>query len=415
MKRLLALLLCLALLPFTVLAEPVRDEDETGSKPWDDESVEKVLASIEVTPPEKTEYFVGDTINTYGMTVEAIYGDGSTSYVTAWSQLDVNTLTTAGTVTVTVTYEGKTDTFDVEVIPVVVESIEVTPPAKIEYFVGDTLNTAGMTVIATYNNGDEEDVTADASINATTLNTAGTITVTVTYEGKTDTFDVEVIPVVVESIEVTLPAKTEYFVGDTLNTAGMTVKAVYNNGDEEDVTAEAEVSPVTLTNAGTATITVTYGGKSDTFDVTVIALVVESIEVTAPTKVVYNVGETLDTTGMVVTATYNNGSTANITAEATASPTTFYTEGSATVTVTYGGKSATFEVTVKKAYTPGDINGDGSVNIRDITRLKQVVAGGYDVTYVEEALDTNGDGSVNIRDITRLKQYVAGGYGVEVY
>ena len=222
----------------------------------------------------------------------------------------------------------------------------------------------------------------------------------------------EVVEKTLVAIEVTAPTKTEYFVGDILDTDGMTVTAVYNNGDEEDVTAEASVDITTLDTAGTVTVTVTYEGKTDTFEVNAVALVVEKIEVTAPAKAVYKVGETLDTTGMVVIATYNNGSTADVTTDAIASPATLTEIGTTTITVTYEGKNKTFDVRV---YVPGDITGDGKVNSRDITRLKQYVAGGYDITYVEEALDTNGDGKVNSRDITRLKQVVAGGYGVEAH
>ena len=59
------------------------------------------------------------------------------------------------------------------------------------------------------------------------------------------------------------------------------------------------------------------------------------------------------------------------------------------------------------SHTPGDVNGDGKVNLRDVIRLNQYVAG-WKVTVVENSTDINGDGKVNLRDVIRLNQYVAG-------
>ena len=58
-------------------------------------------------------------------------------------------------------------------------------------------------------------------------------------------------------------------------------------------------------------------------------------------------------------------------------------------------------------YTPGDINGDGLVNNKDLTRLMKYIAG-ENVEVVEAALDVNGDGTVNNKDLTRLMKYLAG-------
>ena len=62
---------------------------------------------------------------------------------------------------------------------------------------------------------------------------------------------------------------------------------------------------------------------------------------------------------------------------------------------------------------PGDINGDGDVNNKDLTRLMKYLAGD-DVEVVSEVLDVNGDGSVNNNDLTRLMKYLAGA-DVEIY
>jgi hypothetical protein len=66
---------------------------------------------------------------------------------------------------------------------------------------------------------------------------------------------------------------------------------------------------------------------------------------TPPTKIQYNLGEELDTTGMVVTAAYSDGSTVAVTGYAV-SGYDKTTLGNKTVIVTYSGKNAEFTVNV---------------------------------------------------------------------
>ena len=155
---------------------------------------------------------------------------------------------------------------------------------------------------------------------------------------------------VLTSLKVkTLPDKTEYYVGDTLNTTGLTLTATYSNGTTKTISSGFTCSPSTLTATGNKTITVSYGGKTCTFNVTVQNNVLETIEVrTLPDKTDYFVGDTLDATGLTLTATYSNGTTKTISSGFTCSPTAFSATGTQTVTVTYGGKTCTFEVSVEK-------------------------------------------------------------------
>ena len=68
----------------------------------------------------------------------------------------------------------------------------------------------------------------------------------------------------------------------------------------------------------------------------------------------------------------------------------------------------------KRFYCPkGDINADGLLNNRDLTRLFQYLSN-WDVEVNEAALDVNGNNSVDNKDLTRLFQYLSN-WDVEIF
>lgn len=68
---------------------------------------------------------------------------------------------------------------------------------------------------------------------------------------------------------VSKPTKTSYYVGDMLDDTGLTLKATYSDGTTKTISEGFSCTPTTLNAAGTQTITVSYGGKTATFTVTV--------------------------------------------------------------------------------------------------------------------------------------------------
>lgn len=111
----------------------------------------------------------------------------------------------------------------------------------------------------------------------------------------------------------------------------------------------APIAPGSYTVRATAAEDGTWQSASATHNFTIVAKAVESIEVTTePTQTTYVVGQELNTDGMVVTATYNDNSTADVTSGCTVSPEVLDTAGKQTITVTHtdSGKTATFDVTV---------------------------------------------------------------------
>lgn len=73
----------------------------------------------------------------------------------------------------------------------------------------------------------------------------------------------------ITELKVTSPGKVEYTVGEELDRTGLAVIAVYSDGTSRDVTGEAELTGYNKDQAGEQTITVSYGGATATFQVTV--------------------------------------------------------------------------------------------------------------------------------------------------
>ena len=157
------------------------------------------------------------------------------------------------------------------------------------------------------------------------------------------------------SIAITTPpAKTTYVSGETFSPAGMIVTATYSNGATLKATGYS-FSPDTALTDGTTSVTIEYteGGVTKTAEqaITVVHRLTK-IEITAqPTKKVYEYGDSFQSTGMVVKATYSDGATANVTGYS-CSPTLLSTVGTQTITVSYTEngvtKTATTSVTVNR-------------------------------------------------------------------
>lgn len=131
----------------------------------------------------------------------------------------------------------------------------------------------------------------------------------------------------------------------TVEPSDTTDKVVWTSNAESVATVtNGVVKP--LSN-GSATITATCGSVSATCSVTVDIAEEEQVTLTSISATYtggdVTVGTALtDLTGITVTATYSDGSTANVT-DYTLSGT--IAEGSNTITVSYGGKTTTFTVT----------------------------------------------------------------------
>ena len=157
--------------------------------------------------------------------------------------------------------------------------IEVTTkPTKTSYLAGDSFNSAGMVVTASYGTGQAVLATAEVSgysVSPSVL-TDGTTSVTITYseggETCTTTLAVTVTHRLSAITVTTKPNKLTYEYGDTLAIAGMVVTASYSDSQTKTVT-DYSCSPTTFSTIGNQVVTVSYTEngvtQTATFNVTV--------------------------------------------------------------------------------------------------------------------------------------------------
>lgn len=147
-----------------------------------------------------------------------------------------------------------------------VESIEVAQlPAVTEYYVGDAFDPSGLVVEAVDNKGGRHTLTEDDYVlSGYELDQAGSVTITVTYDGKETKFDVNVKEkqepepeITLKSLEITKTGKTEYKTGEEFSTEGMEVTVYYTDGSSK-VIDEYEVSGFDSETAGQKMVTISY-------------------------------------------------------------------------------------------------------------------------------------------------------------
>lgn len=279
----------------------------------------KILDYISITnAPTKIEYHEGENFDAKGMIITATYTDGSTAVVTG-TAVNGSSLT-AATNNVTISYV-ENDITKTAIQPITVHAKELlsiaitTVPTKTEYHEGENFDVTGMVVTATYTDGSIAVVTGTA-VNGSSL-TVATSNVTISYveNGITKTV---IQPIIVHAKELssititTAPTKTEYHEGENFNATGMVVTAIYSNGTTAVVNSTVANGNNLSTETNSVTISYTEDGITKTViqPITINPKILSSIKITtAPTKMVYSEGESFDATGMVVTATYEDGST----------------------------------------------------------------------------------------------------------
>ena len=265
------------------------------------------------SPPAKTSYLVGESFDSAGLGVCAIWDSGKTTDVTSDVEIIAPTSLSASDQSIIIKYSDMQIPIAIVVskpeAPVTLDYIQVTTmPTKTVYFNGDLFDPSGTVISAVYSNGDIKDVTESCVFSPQKLSNS-TQEITVSYENKTAT-----IPISVKAIEpiqirlITSPTKTEYVAGQFFDPTGMSIEVVYNNNTTKTITDWSDLtfdqSPL---EENTFFKKVFYKDLSINIPILVEAPKVESINIISAPKLTYAVNDEIDLSGLVINAVYNNG------------------------------------------------------------------------------------------------------------
>ena len=301
------------------------------------------------TSPVKTQYYVGDVFSPNGMIVAATYTDGTVKAVSNYTYNAASLTKDDTVVLISYTEDGKEFTANVPVtVTAKYTGISVTSPNKVKYYAGEKFDPTGMVVTANYNDGTTKTVTGYTY--PTIALTTGTSSVVITYTENgliyTATVSITTIAKYTGISVTTVPTKIQYYVGEAFNPSGMVVVANYNDGTIKPVT-DYTYSTAALTK-GTTSVAISYTEDGFTYTANVAIAVIAKctgISITAnPTKINYTEGEVFSTAGMVVTASYNDGTTKPVTNYTY--PTAALTIGTTSVPITCTESGSTFTANV---------------------------------------------------------------------
>ena len=314
------------------------------------------LVSISVTN-NKNEYERNEQLS---LVVTANYDDGTTTEVTDYqvSNFDSSVI---GEQVVTVSYKGQTATLNVFVKQPTLVNITASGNNTCEW--GEQLD---LVVTANYSDGSSEEVN-NYQVNGFNSQVSGDQDVVITYEGMTTSLKVKVNDPIIVNLKVEGQKQT-YEYDEQLN---LVVTATYSDGNTVVIT-DYTVEGFDSKNPGNQTVVISYEGKTTAFNVKVNKPALTNLDV-AGNKNTYEWGEQLD---LVVTASYADNSSKEVT-DYTIEGFDSSKPGNQTVTVTYEGKSVSFDVKVNNPALTGITAASKKDSYNYGERLKLTVVASY--------------------------------------
>lgn len=162
----------------------------------ENEPAQKTVLSISInTLPQKTVFEQGQTIDTAGLVLNVNYSDNTSGTITSGYQISPSVAESTGIKAVTITYEGKTASYNIEVTPAQpkeIERIAVKEYPRTSYNYKDSFDPTGLVITVYYTDGTTEDVSEGIETDSVLFKETGTHEIEVRYQGYSTSISVDV-------------------------------------------------------------------------------------------------------------------------------------------------------------------------------------------------------------------------------
>ena len=274
--------------------------------------VKDYIEDIDIVKPNKLVYKIGEKIDLTDGKVKPIMASKTATTPVAMTNPEVQIegfdTSTEGAKTIKVTYKGYTKTFGITVIDQTKSMTIKTLPNKLEYKYGESLDLTGGTL--EFKKGNETQIINITQDMITGYNSKeiGNQTLTVTYQGLTQEFIVNVKDYIAK-LEIEKPKKIDYEYGENLDLTGGKLSIITASGkvDEKIDITLAMVSGYDKIKEGIQTITVEYKGLQGEFQVSVKDKIKAIALNSEPNKINYKNGEAIDITGATINIVKSSG------------------------------------------------------------------------------------------------------------
>jgi SpoIID/LytB domain protein len=222
-------------------------------------------------------------------------------------------------------------------------------------------------------------------------------------------------PVLLMNIMVTPPTKTTYFAGQDIDLTGVKITANYDNITSQDIAVTSDIiSGYNKNITGNQTITITYNGKTASFNVTVNPLIMtaavnSSVIINRTKNRISNI--TPKTSVSVFLSLLNsNGGTFKM-LDALGQPISSGNVGTGSRVQLLNPQMQVVDEQMVIIY--GDMNGDGDINLSDLVMIRGYLTGVQTMDIPSKSAgDLYGEGDITLNDLVGIMAYVCDAGGI---